>query len=146
MILLGGGQEEFGWRGYALSRLEQQFGPWLGNVVLGIIWVCWHIPLWFIPGTSQTFMNFGGFMLLTVGYSFIFSWIRRLSGDRPFSGLYVHGVANAFIPFMPILDMHANMPQPRFWIWVSLTFIVGVLVMAFRKFPASSPQPGTRRP
>jgi membrane protease YdiL (CAAX protease family) len=113
MILLGGGQEEFGWRGYALPRIEKKMGLWRANILLGIIWACWHLPLWFIPGTSQTYMNFGGFVLLTIGYSFIFSWIRELSDERSFSGLYVHGVANAFIPFMPILSMQKNVPQPR---------------------------------
>ena len=132
MILMGGGQEEFGWRGYALPRLEQRMGLWRANFFLGIIWACWHIPLWFIPGASQTFMNFGGFMLLTTGYSFLFSWIRDISGNKSFSGLFVHGVANAFIPFMPTIIMQKNVPQPRFWIWVILTFIVGVVIMAFR--------------
>lgn len=132
MILLGGGQEEFGWRGYALSRLEKRMGPWLANIFLGIIWACWHIPLWFIPGTSQTYVHFGGFILLTIGYSFLYSWIREISGNKPFSGLFIHGVANAFIPFMPTINMQKNMPQPRFWIWVILTFIVGVIIMALR--------------
>jgi len=133
MIFLGGGQEEFGWRGYALPLLEKQFGLWLANIVLGIIWACWHLPLWFISGTSQTYMNFGGFILLTVGYCFLFSWIRYISGNRPFSGLFVHGVANAFIPFMPTLNMQKDVPQQRFWIWVTLTFFVGVLITIFRK-------------
>lgn len=133
MIFLGGGQEEFGWRGYALPRLEQRMGLWPANLFLGIVWACWHIPLWFIPGTSQSFMNFGGFMLLTIGYSFLFSWIRDISGKKPFSGLFVHGVANAFIPFMPTIIMQKNVPQPRFWIWVILTFTIGVVITAFRK-------------
>ncbi len=132
MILLGGGQEEFGWRGYALPRLEGLLGLWLANILLGIIWALWHLPLWFINGTSQTYMNFGGFILLTTGYSFIFSWIRNIAGNKPFSGLYVHGVANAFIPLMPILSMHKNVPQPRFWIWVLLTLFMGIVITAFR--------------
>jgi len=132
MIFLGGGQEEFGWRGYALPLLEKQFGIWLANIILGIVWACWHLPLWFITGTYQTYMNFGGFILLTVGYSFIFSWILKISGHRLFSGLYTHGVANAFIPLMPTLIMQKNMPQPRFWIWVTLTFLIGILITIFR--------------
>jgi uncharacterized protein len=132
MILLGGGQEEFGWRGYALPLLEKKFGLWFANTILGIIWACWHIPLWFITGTSQSYMNFGGFILLMVGYSFILSWIRKISGDRPFSGLYVHGLFNAFIPLMPTLILQKNMPQPRFWIWVTLTLLIGILITIFR--------------
>jgi hypothetical protein len=132
MILLGGGQEEFGWRGYALPILENRFGIWFANMILGIIHAFWHLPLWFITGTSQTYMNFGGFILLIVGYSFILSWIRKISGNRPFSGLYAHGLANAFIPLMPTLIMQRNLPQPRFWIWVSLTFIIGIIITLIR--------------
>jgi len=131
MIFLGGGQEEFGWRGYALPRLESSLGVWKANFLLGTIWAVWHLPLWFIPGTSQTYMNFGGFMLLTIGYSFLFSWFRKLSGYRPIFGLYSHGMANALIPMMPVLNMQANVPQPRFWIWVSLTFAAGILITLF---------------
>ncbi len=132
MILLGGGQEEFGWRGYALPILESKFGIWFANIILGIIHAFWHLPLWFITGTSQTYMNFGGFILLIVGYSFILSWIRKISGNRPFSGLYAHGLANAFIPLMPTLIMQKNVPQPHFWIWVSLTFIIGIIITFMR--------------
>lgn len=133
MIFLGGGQEEFGWRGYALPLLEKQFGIWYANIILGVIWACWHLPLWFIAGSNQVYMNFGGFILLLVGYSFIFSWIRKISGNRPFSGLYTHGVANAFIPLMPIIILQKDIPQPRFWIWVSLTLIIGIAINIFRK-------------
>jgi uncharacterized protein len=132
MTLLGGGQEEFGWRGYALPILENKFGIWFANIILGIMWAFWHIPLWFITGTSQTYMNFGGFILLMVGYSFILSWILKISGHRPFSGLYVHGLFNALIPLMPTLVMQKNVPQPRFWIWVTLTFLIGILITISR--------------
>jgi membrane protease YdiL (CAAX protease family) len=137
MILLGGGQEEFGWRGYALPILESKFGIWFANIILGIIHAFWHLPLWFITGTSQTYMNFGGFILLIVGYSYILSWIRKIAGNRPFSGLYAHGLANAFIPLVPTLIMQKNVYQPRFWIWVSLTFIIGIIITIIRERKAT---------
>jgi len=132
MIFFGGGQEEFGWRGYALPILESKFGIWYANIILGIVHAFWHLPLWFITGSGQTYMNFGGFILLIVGYSFILSWIRKISGNRPFSGLYAHGLANAFIPFIPTLILQKNIPQPRFWIWVTLTFIIGIIITLIR--------------
>ncbi len=132
IILLGGGQEEFGWRGYALAILENKFGIWLANIILGLIWACWHLPLWFIKGTSQTYMNFGGFILLMIGYSFILSWIRKISGNKQFTGLYVHGLFNAFIPLMPAIIFQADVPQPRFWIWASLTLLIGIIITILR--------------
>ena len=133
MIFLGGGQEEFGWRGYALPVLERKFGIWYANIILGVIWALWHIPTWFITGTTQSHMNFGGFILLMTGYSFIFSWIRKISGNRPFSGLYTHGLANAFIPVMPTFNLQDSMIQPRYWIWVTLTLLIGVITTVLRK-------------
>jgi membrane protease YdiL (CAAX protease family) len=133
MIFLGGGQEEFGWRGYALPVLENKFGIWVANIILGVIWALWHIPTWFITGTTQSHMNFGGFVLLMTGYSFILSWIRKISGNRPFSGLYAHGLANSFIPVMPTLNLQESMLQPRYWIWVTLTFLIGTVITVLRK-------------
>lgn len=133
MIFVGGGQEEFGWRGYALPVLEEKFGLWYANIVLGVIWALWHIPTWFITGTTQSHMNFGGFLLLMTGYSFIFSWIRKISGNRPFSGLFAHGLANAIIPMMPTFNIQEGSMQPRYWIWVTLTFIIGIVITALRK-------------
>jgi hypothetical protein len=78
-------------------------------------------------------MNFGGFILLLVGYSFIFSWFRKISGNKPFSGLYVHGLTNSFISIMPTLTIQKNMPQTRFWIWVVLTLFIGIIITALRE-------------
>jgi membrane protease YdiL (CAAX protease family) len=140
MIFIGGGQEEFGWRGYALPLLESRYGIWSANIILGVIWALWHIPTWFIPGTTQSHMNFGGFVLLMTGYSFIFSWIRKMAGNRPFSGLYAHGLANAIVPVMPTFNMQESMNQPRYWIWVILTFITGIAITAFRN-KSAMPEP-----
>ncbi len=133
MILLGGGQEEFGWRGYALTVLENKFGIWVANMILGLIWSFWHLPLFFITGASQSYMNFGGFVLLIVGYSYILSWFREISGNKSFSAMFVHGFFNALIPLMPTIILQENVPQPRFWIWAILTFLIGILITILRK-------------
>lgn len=132
MITLGGGQEELGWRGYILDQIEERLGPWRGNLVLGVVWAIWHLPLFFIPGANQTFVPFGAFVLLMVGYSWLFAWVRQASGRRTLAGLVAHGWANAFVPLFPTLVMAEGASQPRYWIWAGLTFGVGLIVMITR--------------
>jgi uncharacterized protein len=45
VILVGGPLlEEPGWRGFALPRLQEKFGPLAGTIVLGLLWAAWHYP------------------------------------------------------------------------------------------------------
>jgi len=129
MVFVGGGQEEIGWRGYILPFLENKFGRWLGSGILGLIWAFWHLPLWFIPGVSQTYMNFGGFIMLMLGYSLFYSWVREASGKRPLAGMIAHGTANAFVPLFPVVVLSVNAVQVRYWIWVSLTLAIGIVFL-----------------
>lgn len=134
IVFLGGGQEEIGWRGYILPFLEKRFGLIIGSLILGIVWAIWHIPLWFMPGSSQEYMNFFGFMLSTIGYSYFFSWIIKSSGNRLLSGLFVHGTANAFIPLFPTIIMEHNVNQIRFWLYCIMVFIIGIIVVSIRTY------------
>lgn len=132
MIFLGGGQEELGWRGYILDPLEERLGPWLGNLVLALTWAVWHVPLVFVPGTSQRFAPFLGFMLLLLGYSYLYAAVRQAAGKRTMSGLIAHGWGNAFVPLFPTLVMSDGAPQQRYWIWAALTLLAGVVAMIVR--------------
>jgi len=134
MVFFGGGQEEIGWRGYISPYLEKRFGLIIGGLILGIIWAVWHIPLWFISSSTQKYTNFFGFMLLTIGYSYFFSWIIKESGNRLLSGIVVHGVANAYAALFPFLIMANNVRQLRSWIYFILIFVIGVIIVIIRTY------------
>ena len=43
--------EESGWRGFAFPRMQHRFGPVRGSLLLGLLWMGWHLllygPAWF---------------------------------------------------------------------------------------------------
>lgn len=132
MVFFGGGQEELGWRGYILDPLEERLGPWLGTTVLGVVWAVWHVPLFFIPGTSQRFVPFVGFTIILVGYSYLYAAVREAAGKRTMAGLVAHGWANALVPLFPTIVMAEGVVQQRYWIWAGLTLLAGVVAMIVR--------------
>ncbi len=46
--------EEPGWRGFALPRLEEMYGPWRASLLLGFLRAAWHLPLFLCKAWSST--------------------------------------------------------------------------------------------
>lgn len=110
VILLTGGplQEEFGWRGYALPRLQLRFSALTSSVILGFFWWLWHLPLVFIPGRFMT-DNFLLFLALSVEMilaSILFTWVYNNTNGSVLSVMLLHAAMNwsiwLFLPSMKL--------------------------------------------
>lgn len=94
-ILKGAGPlgEEPGWRGYALPRLENKFSPAIASLVLGVLWLVWHLPLFLIPTwSSSPIVAFG---LIIIGLTFLLSFGFNFSGQSIIVAILMHGTFNA---------------------------------------------------
>ena len=65
VTLLGGGQEEPGWRGFALPRLQQRWTPLRATLLLAVIWGLWHLPIYGI--------GFVGPMIFAFFYTYLYN-------------------------------------------------------------------------
>jgi uncharacterized protein len=52
-LFTGATGEESGWRGFALPRLLEKYGPLKAGILVGLAWNFWHLPLWFTSGFSS---------------------------------------------------------------------------------------------
>ena len=43
--------EETGWRGYALPHLQKTRSATVSTLILGLLWACWHLPMFFYRDT-----------------------------------------------------------------------------------------------
>src|SRR5262249_18214510 len=92
--------EELGWRGFALPRLIERTNVVTASLILGAVWVVWHIPGLFIEGAAPTSLAmiamFGwwalGTMALTAIMTFLFV---RANGNVIVAGITPHFVINA---------------------------------------------------
>ncbi len=92
-MIIGGGLEELGWRGIMLPELQKEYNATVSSLILGIIWVLWHLPLFFLIGVSQYQSNMLVFALLTISFSFILSWIYNNTQSILLCVLY-HAMVN----------------------------------------------------
>lgn len=88
--LIIGGLEESGWMYILQPELYKKYGFVRSSVFSGIIWIFWHIPLFFISGTNHGdgLINFWMFAIQLMSFRFFNGAIYRISGKALCSCLY----------------------------------------------------------
>ncbi|MFY7065366.1 CPBP family intramembrane glutamic endopeptidase [Nocardiopsis changdeensis] len=94
IALAGGGNEELGWRGFALPRLQGVLSPTAANVMLGAIWAVWHAPLFAMAGTLQADMYFPAYALLCVGLTVILGNVFNSARGGVLAPVLAHAAIN----------------------------------------------------
>lgn len=95
--------EEFGWRGYALPRLQAKSGAVPASLVIGAAWSFWHLPLFFMPGEAQFHVPFIVFLVETgIGWSVLMTWLYNRSGGSLLTALLFHGAGNFALNMAPL--------------------------------------------
>jgi uncharacterized protein len=134
MFFLGGSlQEEFGWRGFALPRLLENWNPAAASIILGVVWGLWHLPLFHIAGASQSFMRFEVFLALTIAFSFLFTWLYLKTKNNLFTALLLHTAINTSISLFPPIEQRIGGNQTAFfYLMVIYTLLALGFILANR--------------
>jgi membrane protease YdiL (CAAX protease family) len=94
--------EEPGWRGYALPRLEHQYGPLPGTIIVGLLHSAWHLPVFFITKGIMAMgpFNPSSFFLTTLVMgtitTVIWAWVFNNAKGSIFMALVLHAANNVF--------------------------------------------------
>jgi membrane protease YdiL (CAAX protease family) len=89
-MLVLGPIEEFGWRGFALPLLQRRYTPIWAGLILGAIWGAWHLPAFFLSGTSQSTWSFFPFFIGSIAVGVIVTPLYNSSGGSILLPLLLH--------------------------------------------------------
>lgn len=93
--ILGGGAEEYGWRGFLFPYLQKRFNPLVAGLLVGIVWELWHLPMFIGDFYGQFFgfsvMRFAGILLISLYMVLIYN----LSKGSVFLCIVFHACFNA---------------------------------------------------
>ncbi|CAM4484087.1 type II CAAX endopeptidase family protein [Nocardia ninae] len=128
-FVLGGGiDEEFGWRAFALPGLQASLPPWSANLILGVVWSLWHLPLWWNPAVAQYDSNYPMYIVSTTGFSFVLGWLYNSSQGNTMVAVVAHTVSNVSY------GLQAAALDPVFqWIDVVVMGSAGLAIVLFTR-------------
>ena len=96
VTLLFGGNEEPGWRGFALTALLERFHPMLAALILGTIHAAWHLPL-----LSQYGTTFGWYLFNIIPLTVVLNWFYLKSRKSVVPVMLLHASTNVIGNLIP---------------------------------------------
>lgn len=84
--------EEFGWRGFALPRLQRRYSALTSSVLLGVVWGVWHLPLTIAYGDPL-----GPLLLEIVAVTILMTWVFNHTAGSMILMLLFHASLNASV-------------------------------------------------
>ena len=130
-FLAGGVTEEFGWRGYALDRLQARYNAVVSSVILGFLWGLWHLPQFFISGLpAYEGVPFWGFLLESTFLTILFTWLYNNTGGSILVALIFHTMLNLSFLMFPVVWEFGFYSLPTLYSLI-LAFIIVIVVIIF---------------
>lgn len=134
VALVGGGlDEEMGWRGFALPRLQRRYDPIAANLLLGVLWTCWHLPLFFVGSDVFARSPFALYLLEMTALSFVLGWIYNSTGGSLLFAVLAHTAQNlttstvenlVFNPFLGALSsLQYELIESGVWVVVAIAVV-----------------------
>jgi membrane protease YdiL (CAAX protease family) len=96
VTLLTGGNEEPGWRGFALPALLERFHPMLAALILGTIHAAWHLPF-----LSQYGTTFGWYLFNLIPLTVVLNWFYLKSRKSVVPVMLLHASTNVIGNLIP---------------------------------------------
>jgi membrane protease YdiL (CAAX protease family) len=129
--LLTGGNEEPGWRGFLTPRFYRICSPVLANFLVSIIWISWHLPLFFLNGWSGGDQNLP--LMYTYGFalSIILSYLYATSKSI-IPVMILHAATNIIFDFFPQDEVVLFTLSLDFDIIKNMVYWTGAIIILLR--------------
>jgi len=125
----GCGMEEVGWQGILQPLLQKRFPFLIAVLIEGAVWSIWHLPLWFIPASSQSTYSFAAFTLFCITLGATLAAAHRITKSIWVSVL-LHAWSNTVLGGMYTLTSLCSFPNIR-TLTISAIQILVVMGLAY---------------
>lgn len=121
--------EEIGWRGFALPKLTNKINGLNVSLILGGIWILWHLPLIYSRDPNISISALIAYSIYLMSMAFIFNWFYfKTKGSLLIVGI-LHGTLDAYqLLFFSSLSSASGVPNN---IVIFTTIFIAILMIPF---------------
>jgi membrane protease YdiL (CAAX protease family) len=132
--MTGGINEESGWRGFALPRLQGRYSVIAASIIVGVLWALWHLPYDLAPinraPSLAWFLEYRLFWRVLFGV--ILAWLYNRTNGSLLAPALFHPAMNAFGNSFQITCVSKVL-------FIALTIFAIVYDRMWKKLPSNHP-------
>jgi hypothetical protein len=123
--------EEYGWRGFALDKLQINSGALTSSLIVGVVWSVWHLPMFFSEGFGHHDkpLPFEQLFVTLVLLSVIMTWIQNNTGGSLVPAFILHAMINLSGEVLPLVSVSQGDVDSRAWMVTNVLLLLIVIVV-----------------
>jgi membrane protease YdiL (CAAX protease family) len=130
IFLWGGGNEELGWRGFALPYLQERYSALSASLIIGVVWTVWHAPSGIVErGVTGWAIDLPIYAVIVIGISIVATLLYNNTGGSVLITMVFHAGVNAAQGLYPVEGMFT--PTGELARFVAWAILVGGLLAVF---------------
>ena len=94
-LMTGGINEESGWRGFALPRLQSRYPVIVAALIVGFFWALWHLPLDIGTGVPVAWI-LENRLVWNLVFAILMTWLYNRTNGSILAPALFHSAMNAF--------------------------------------------------
>lgn len=93
--------EEMGWRGYTLPRLQARHSALVASLLVGVIWGLWHLPKYLGSGMNSE-RSLVWFVVAHLALAILYTWLYNSTRGSLLLVTFFHASGNTAAMFLPV--------------------------------------------
>ena len=136
-VITGAVGEEFGWRGFLLTRLSKRVGQMRAAWVMAMLWSLWHVPAWFDPALPHRTMPMIPTLSFILFFGVFLAFVFNRAGESVVATIAAHLSLNIMTGFGGV-----QLSSTVFWGALAAIFgVLAVLITLGSRTPPLDRQP-----
>ena len=133
LMIIGGGVEEVGWRGFLQPQLERTFSFPIAVLLTAMTWIPWHTDVFIFPSGGHYGDSVPGFILWLLVWSFVAATIYKVT-KCVFACVMYHAFINsigALYDWNKLFDAFPN--KIGMYVYFAVTVAIAIVLLWIRR-------------